>query len=95
MGGGNIGVTYLIFHSSFGSPSFTFLELWGVTRWPRGNHLAGRVVSNGRVAGTIDAAATGLGLPITHPDGQRLYGGHSMRVSEGPKPSVKPDVNRG
>ena len=32
------------------------------------------------MAGTIDAAATGLGLPIAHPDGQRLYGGHSMRV---------------
>ena len=33
------------------------------------------------VAATIDAAAVGLGIPILHADGQRKFGGHSLRVA--------------
>ena len=63
-------------------------ESLGGVGWVGGNidglpllsNLAGDFVSKESVAGTIDAAATGLGLPITYPDGHRLYGGHYMRV---------------
>ena len=57
---------------------------WGKFEgFPLFPNLAGGVVSKESVADTIDAVATGLGIPITHPDGQSLYGGHSLRVERG------------
>ena len=43
-------------------------------------HVLGQIVDKNAVVSTIEAVAMKLNLPLTSDLGQRLYGGHSLRV---------------